>query len=90
LPVIDTVGHVVGVVNLEDIGYLDEKRQSMSLSQTIMHVPIVIREDISLGAAAQLMMEKQQDHIFVVNKEGQLLGVVSGIDVVKKIIELLS
>jgi chloride channel protein, CIC family len=90
LPVIDTVGHVVGVVNLEDIGYLDVKRQSIALSQTIMHNPIVIREDISLGSAAQLMMEKQQDHIFVVNQEGQLLGVISGIDVVKKIIELLS
>jgi len=90
LPVIDKVGHVVGVVNLEDISYLDEKHQTTSLSQTIMHNPIVIREDISLGAAAQLMMEKQQDHIFVVNQEGQLLGVVSGIDVVKKIIALLS
>jgi len=90
LPVIDEVGHVTGVVNLEDIGYIDIQKQSMTLSETVMHVPIVVREDISLEKAAQLMMEKQQDHIFVVNAEGQLLGVISGIDVVKKIIELLS
>ena len=62
----------------------------MTLSETVTHNPIVIREDISLEEAAQLMMEKQQDHIFVVNSQGQLLGVVSGIDVVKKIIELQS
>ena len=90
LPVIDDVGHVIGVINLEDLGYVDVQKQSMTLSETVMHVPIVIREDISLGEAAQLMMEKQQDHIFVVNVQGQLLGVISGIDVVKKIIELLS
>ncbi len=90
LPVIDEVGHMIGVVNLEDLGYIDIQKQSMTLSETIMHKPIVIREDIRLDEAAQLMVEKQQDHIFVINGEGQLLGVISGIDVVKKIIELLS
>jgi CIC family chloride channel protein len=90
LPVIDERGHIIGVVNLEDLGYIDIQKQSMTLSETVMHKPIVIREDISLDEAAQLMVEKQQDHIYVVNNEGQLLGVVSGIDVVKKIIELLS
>ena len=90
LPVIDEVGHVMGVVNLEDLGYIDVRKQYMTLSETVTHNPIVIREDISLEEAAQLMMEKQQDHIFVVNSQGQLLGVVSGIDVVKKIIELQS
>jgi CIC family chloride channel protein len=90
LPVIDQAGHVLGVVNLEDLGYIDVRKQSMTLSETITHTPIVIREDTSLGEAAQLMMDKEQDHVFVVNNEGQLLGVVSGIDVVKKIIEILS
>jgi len=36
------------------------------------------------------MMEKDEDHIFIVDKEEKLIGVVSGIDIVKKIIELLS
>jgi len=34
------------------------------------------------------MIEKQQDHIFVVDKEEKLINVFSGIDIVKKIIEL--
>lgn len=90
LPVIDNFDHVVGVVNLEDLGYVDVKRQSMSLSETIMHKPILISEKTSLEEAAQLMMDKQEDHIFVVDAQEKLVGVVSGIDVVKKIIELLS
>jgi hypothetical protein len=35
-------------------------------------------------------MEKQQDHVFILDKDKKLTGVISGIDVVKKILELLS
>lgn len=90
LPVIDNFDHVAGVINLEDIGYIDVRKQSISLSETIMHKPITIEEETNLEDVAKLMMDKQQDHIFVVDKEEKLIGVVSGIDVVKKIIELLS
>ena len=64
--------------------------QSISLSETIIHKPILIVEQTSLEQAAQLMMEKQQDRIFVVDSEEKLVGVASGIDIVKKIIEALS
>jgi CIC family chloride channel protein len=90
LPVIDTFGHVAGVVNLEDMAYGDVKRYSMSLSETIIHNPVLIDEQSSIEKVAQLMMEKAEDHIFVVDKDEKLIGVVSGIDIVKKIIELLS
>lgn len=90
LPVTDNFDHVVGVINLEDIGYIDVRRQSISLSETIMHKPILVRGQTTLEETARLMMDKQQDHIFVVDEEEKLIGVVSGIDVVKKIIELLS
>jgi predicted transcriptional regulator len=81
---------VVGVVNLEDMAVGDVKRYSISLSETIIHNPVLIGEQSSLEKVAQLMMEKAEDHIFVVDKEEKLIGVVSGIDIVKKIIELLS
>lgn len=81
---------MVGVVNLEDIGYIDVQRQTISLTETVMCKPILVMEQTSLEQVAQLMMEKQQDHIFIVEKEEKLIGVVSGINIVKKIIELLS
>ena len=90
MPVIDEYAHVVGVVNLEDLGYIDVRRQDLSLSETVMHIPVLFKEDASLEQVAQLMMDTQQDHVFIVDNQDKLIGVVSGIDVVKKIIELLS
>lgn len=31
------------------------------------------------------MMDKREDHVFVVGKVGKLIGVISGIDVVRKL-----
>jgi CIC family chloride channel protein len=90
LPIVDEEDHVVGVVNLEDIGYVDIYHKEVSLSESVMHKPLLIDEGTSLEKIAQLMMEKQQDHVFVVDKEEKLTGVVSGIDVVKKILDLMS
>jgi len=90
LPVVDDKGHVDGVVNLEDIGYVDVRRQEISLSETVMHKPALLGEDASLEQVAQFMMEKQEDHVFILDKDRKLAGVISGIDVVKKILELLS
>ncbi|MCW4023480.1 MAG: chloride channel protein [Candidatus Bathyarchaeota archaeon] len=90
LPVVDNLGHVIGVLNLEDIGFIDVSRHSLNLSKTILHSPVLVREQTSLEETARLMLETQQDHLFVENDDGSLIGVVSGIDVVKKIVELLS
>jgi CIC family chloride channel protein len=90
LPVIDERSHVVGVVNLEDLGYVDLHRQGMTLAETEMHNPSLIKKEVTLEECAQYMMESQQDHIFVINNDEELIGVISGIDVVKKILELLS
>jgi CBS-domain-containing membrane protein len=89
-PVVDELNHVVGAVNLEDLGYVEGYRQSMSLSDTVMHKPTVIQLQTSLKNMVHVMMDKQQDHIFVVDQDLKLVGVISGIDVNKKMIELIS
>jgi CIC family chloride channel protein len=90
LPVTDDGAHVVGVVNLEDLGYVDIRRLGMSLSETVMHKPTLIRKETSLEDVAELMMKNQQDHVFVIDDGEKVVGVISGIDVVKKMLELLS
>ena len=90
LPVVDNKVHVVGVVNLEDLGYMDVRRQEISISETVMHKPAIIGEEATLEQVTQFMMEKQEDHVFVEGADSKLAGVISGIDVVKKILELLS
>jgi CBS domain-containing protein len=88
MPVIDEGNNVVGVVNLEDLGYIDVRQHDAELPDSIFHQPTLIKADTSLEAIARLMMDNEEDHVFVVNKEDKLIGVVSGIDVVKKILEL--
>jgi CIC family chloride channel protein len=90
LPVTDEQAHVLGVVTLEDLGYVDVHRKDMSLSETIMHKPTLIDGGTSLERVAEIMIENQQDHVFITDSNEQLIGVISGIDVAKKILELLS
>ena len=72
------------------MGYVDIYHQEISLSESVMHKPVLVEEETSLEDIAQLMMENQQDHVFVKDKEEKLIGVISGIDVVKKILDLIS
>lgn len=90
IPIIDDDRHVLGVVNLEDLGYMDLQRRGMGLSETVIHKPTLIQKEVTLQETAKLMLEEQQDHIFIINEHQQLEGVISGIDIIKKIVELLS
>jgi CIC family chloride channel protein len=90
LPIVDEGNHVVGVVNLEDIGYVDIYHKEVSLSESVMHKPLLVGQSTGLEKIVQLMMEKQEDHLFIVDGEEKLVGVISGIDVVKKILDLMS
>ncbi|HTY75957.1 MAG TPA: chloride channel protein, partial [Candidatus Nanoarchaeia archaeon] len=74
LPIIDEGKQVVGVINLEDLGYVDIYHKEVSLSESVMHKPLLIDEKMNLEEIAQLMMEKQQDHVFVVDGECKLTG----------------
>ena len=90
LPVTDEQNHVIGVVTLEDLGYVDVRRKDVTLSETVMHKPTLISRETSLEKISEIMIETQEDHVFVTNGDERLLGVISGIDVTKKILELLS
>jgi CIC family chloride channel protein len=90
LPVIDENAHVAGVVTLEDLGYVDVNRQEIDVCDIVMHKPAVMGERVTLQHVAKFMVEMQQDHVFILNEDDRLVGVISGIDVVKKILELLS
>jgi CIC family chloride channel protein len=88
LPLIDERKHVIGAVTLEDLGNVDAKHGGIALSEVLMRRPLIVDEETSLGKIAELMMEKGEDHVFVVDNQEELVGVVAGIDVVRKIMEL--
>ncbi len=90
IPLVDDENHVIGVVNLENVGYIDVRRKDSLLSESVMAPPVLVKESNTLEEIADLMMDTQEDHIFVIDEKEKIIGVISGIDVVKKIVELLS
>jgi CIC family chloride channel protein len=88
LPIVNDRNHVIGTVTLEDLGNIESKNANKTLSELFMHQPLIAVEQTSLEAIAEMMMEKDDDHVFVTNTEGELVGVISGIDVVRKITNL--
>ena len=88
MPVVDENNQVVGVANLEDLGYIAVKQKKKAFTEIIIHKPTLVTKDTSLEAIALQMMETQEDHVFVIDDKQRLIGVISGIDIVKKNLEL--
>ena len=63
LSVVDDNGYVTWVINIENIGYMAVHCQGISLSEIVMHNPVLVWEDASLVQVALLMMGEQEDHV---------------------------
>jgi CBS domain-containing protein len=81
---------VVGAVTLEDLGNVADKHANELLSETLMHKPFTVTERANLEEIADMMIKREEDHVFVVDGNGKIVGVISGIDIVRKIMELSS
>jgi len=88
LPVVDDNQRVVGAVTLEDLGTVSSRELEEPLSERLMHKPIIVTGEASLGQIADMMIKREEDHAFVVDENDCIIGVVAGIDVVRKITEL--
>jgi CBS domain-containing protein len=53
-----------------------------------MHKPLTITGHTSLRQIADMMIQREEDHAFVVDENDRIIGVIAGIDVVRKIMEL--
>jgi CBS-domain-containing membrane protein len=88
LPVVDDHQRVVGAVTLEDLGNIGPRQMEEHLSERLMHKPLITARDASLARIADMMIEREEDHAFVVDENDRIIGVIAGIDVVRKIMEL--
>jgi CIC family chloride channel protein len=87
MPVVDDHERVVGTVTLEDLGNIGSKQMEEHLSERLMHKPLLIKRATSLAQVADMMISREEDHAFVVDENDRMIGVVAGIDVVRKIME---
>ncbi|MGC8936994.1 MAG: chloride channel protein, partial [Candidatus Methanomethylicaceae archaeon] len=86
-PVVDSNGHIMGYVALEDLLVIPEDKWGLRIDQTLMRVPLLIRKDESLRRLVSKMIEVGADHAFVVEDDGKLVGVVATTDILRRLLE---
>lgn len=99
LPVLDH-GKLVGIVTLGDVRGA-EPSQASTLSVWEMHKlvadiqiaefmtrnPITVRQDATIGQAAQLMLERKISGLPVVDDKGTLVGIITESDIFRLVVQ---
>lgn len=86
LPVVDGKGVPVGFVKLEDLTSAAKSIMSKKVSEAYLSVPETVSPETPLRQVVKQMMDKDIDHVFVVDEGGRLLGVIAKIDVARKLV----
>jgi len=82
-------GKVLGIITERDIINLVASKKDLNekLELHMTKNPITIYFDENLGKAIQVMKEKNIRHLPVVNKEGNLVGMISARDIIRVSLE---
>lgn len=88
LPVVEDRNRLVGIVTDRDIVVRavakDAVPREMTVSEVMSDRPVSCREDHSIEDAAKLMQEHRLRRIMVLDKDQQIVGVVSLGDIARK------
>ena len=90
-PVVDSNQRIVGYIEIEDLLMIHMKRWSTPVNQVVIHTPLMVLGDEDLLTVIKKMVEKGEDHAYVVEDYDsyRLIGVIAGIDAIKKILEMI-
>ena len=100
LPVVDEEGHLVGIVTRGDlrgaqpseattlsIWELNYLLAKLKIKEIMTPDPITIREDATIKDAAQLMIDYKISGLPVVDKDGQLVGMITESDIFRMVVK---
>ncbi|MDG6928973.1 MAG: chloride channel protein [Nitrososphaerota archaeon] len=90
LPVVDPANRPIGLVRLEDISRASKRHMAIKVAALFMEEPAKVPPDTHLAKVVDLTTRLGKDHILVVDPEEHLLGVIAGIDVVRKLVHYYS
>ncbi len=86
LPVVDREGRLIGMITLREILSVPENRREVIKVKNIMFLPnhlAIVLPDTELEKALMKMVQKRVGKIFVCDKDGMLLGVISKTDIIE-------
>jgi len=90
LPIVHRPDILIGSVNLEDILSAPKSMLKQSVTQLYMSVPITVSPEEPVPSIVSRIFEREVDHVFVVDREGRLLGVIAVIDIARKLVHYYS
>lgn len=82
-PVVNERKQLIGTVSIENLVWVPKEKWNRRIDNTTMMVPFVVKENEHLKGLITKMIENRVDHVFVVNENNELWGVIATIDLLK-------
>ncbi|HVP22502.1 MAG TPA: chloride channel protein [Conexivisphaerales archaeon] len=86
LPIVHESGVLIGAVTLEDLLSAPKSMLGHPVTELYMSIPLTVQPEEPLPSIVSRIFEKEVDHVFVVDEEGRLLGVIAVIDIARKLV----
>ncbi|MEM3637615.1 MAG: chloride channel protein [Conexivisphaerales archaeon] len=90
LPVVDSYGRPISTVKLEDVATAPPRLLKTPVSATYSEIPITVSPSTPLEEIIRTIIETGKDHVFVVDDDYRLVGVIAAIDIAKKLVHYYS
>jgi len=90
LPVVNSNGIFEGYISIDYLANLPRRTLSMSISNLEIRKGYTVLETESLKNIIELMLNEGTDHLFVVDKNNALKGVITEMDVIRYMIKLIA
>jgi len=74
---------LVATIKKKDIEKKMQYLESLKVADVMIKKPITVKEDERVERAVEKMCEGDVNRIFVINKHGELVGVIARIDIIK-------
>ena len=89
LPIVDQNGNLIGQLALEDIAWLRGRQLEAPVSTATIRRPLTAREEESLRSILERMLSTGVHHVYIIDDEGRLTGVISTIDIMRALLPYL-
>ncbi|MEM4200392.1 MAG: chloride channel protein [Nitrososphaerales archaeon] len=86
LPIVDSGRRPIGVVRLEELVSASRKSLKLPVLTTYAEKPVTVPLTTPLNEVVTIMLNKNADHIYVVDNKGELIGVIAKIDIARSLI----
>ncbi len=90
IPLVAEGGLFFGYTTLEDLSALPTSAYDRPLYTLAIKKGLIFTEDAALEEVIQTMIERNEDHIFVINLTGQLVGIVANIDLIRMLMNVVA